>query len=145
MMMAAPAFQNLMVGPVQQEANRMAGVVRMLRNEAVLTHTTFRLMLDMTEKRYSVEQRLPDGTFAAREDPAMLRPHSFPTAFQLKELIMFGDVVSREGGRTVPIVIDASGFIDPFQLRFSDAGKPYACQVKGLTGNVQLGEGFVEP
>jgi competence protein ComGC len=144
MFLAVPAFQNLLQGRVQQETNRLAGIIRLLRNEAVLGRATFRLMVDFKERRYSVEQLASNGEFIQRTDPAQLRPHAFPGAFQLKALIMYGEDVSRERKEPIPIVIDPSGFIDPFLLQFTENDAPYTFRITGFTGRVELVKGLVE-
>ncbi len=55
MFLALPALQNLLEGSLQREVRRLSGVVRLLRNEAVLTNSRFRLMSFLSPLRYKME------------------------------------------------------------------------------------------
>lgn len=142
---AVPNFQALLEGPVERETNRLAGVLRMLRNEAVLSGTRFHLVLNLEERRYHVEAQTPDGTYEARTHPPRFREHRLPEAFTLDSVALYGEIIRPEPEQAVPIVVDASGFVDPFMLRFTVGEARYTLQVSGFTGHVSLQGGFVEP
>ncbi len=142
--LAVPAFQNLLQGPLDSEIKRLTGVMRLLRNEAVLTRTRFRLVFDLKRARYTVEERTRSGEFSERKEPKVLRPHQLPASFRLKDVVIYGRVRERKRDAVVPITIDASGFIDPFLLHFSEGGKDWTLKVLGFTGRVALEEGYVD-
>ena len=144
MFLALPALQNLLEGSLQREVRRLSGVVRLLRNEAVLTNSRFRLMFDLDKGEYRVEQRDEFGDYEQRDDPKELRPHAFPSSFDIKDLVLFGEVSRAEPETVVPIIIDSSGYVDPFLLHFSDGAAEYTLRVTGFTGRIDLVEGYVD-
>ncbi len=144
MLLALPAFQNLLQGTVQREVNRLAGVIRLLRNEAVLTNSRFRLVLELSEGGYRVEERDAFGDYALREHPDELRPHRFAPGLEVQDVLLLGRVLRADREDTVPIVVDASGYVDPFVLHFTEDGEPYTLRVEGFTGRVSLERGHAE-
>ena len=144
MFLAVPMFQNLLQSTLQQEVNRISGVIRLLRNEAVLTNSRYRLMLALKESRYFVERQLPDGSYETVQDPRVLSPHSFPSDMRLQTLLLLGHIYRADKTEPLPVVVDASGYIDPFLLHFTVADQDYTLRVAGFTGRVELEEGRVE-
>jgi prepilin-type N-terminal cleavage/methylation domain-containing protein len=142
MFVAMPSFQTLLEGPVNQEAVRLAGVVRMLRNEAVLLKRSFRLVIDLPGGGYSVEQQDRSGQFAVRQDPSLLRTHAFPKTFKLTDVVLFGNVAHPLVDRKVRINLDASGFVDPFLLHFTVDGAEHTYRLSGFKGEVQSVPGY---
>ncbi len=144
MMLAVPAFTSLLQDSLDKEINRLTGVLRMVRNEAVLTGKTFRLMFELRERRYFVEEKTRFGTFVAREDHKALRPHQLPESFELKYIEVFGNRFERLRDRPVPVLVNTSGFVQPFLLHFTEDGKPWTLRVKGFTAQISLEAGDVE-
>jgi hypothetical protein len=137
-----PVFQTLLQGQVQREATRLAGLIRALRNEAVLTRSDFRLVVSLKERAYWVEQRV-DGRYRPRTEPSMLRKHSFPAAFRLTDLVVLGGSHTPLIERPVPLTVDASGFVDPFLLHFSVDGAEYTFKVTGFRADMDLLQGYL--
>ena len=144
MLLALPTFQNLLQGDLQREVNHLTGVIRLLRNEAVLTHTRFRVVLEPKENRFYVEQENLDGQYVRREQPKVLQAHPFPSSFKIKDVVHFGELIRPDRGVTVPIQLDSSGMVDPFLLHFNEGETPYTLRVSGFTGRVELLEGHVD-
>jgi prepilin-type N-terminal cleavage/methylation domain-containing protein len=144
MLLALPTFQNLLQGDLQREVNHLAGVIRLLRNEAVLTHTRFRLVLEPKENRFHVEEENLDGQYVRREQPKVLREHGFPSSFGIKDVVHFGEVIRTDRGEPIPIQLDPSGMVDPFLLHFTEGDTPYTLRVSGFTGRVELLDGHVD-
>ncbi len=141
MFLAMPAFQSLLEGTAQRETARLVGVVRMLRNEAVLTRKPFRLVIDLKQGEYLVEERTLDGKYVERSDPRLLAKYRLPKAFQIKDLILNGNTRYPLVDRRVDLMLDVSGFMDPFWLRFSVDGVNYTLKVSGFTSDVDLVKG----
>lgn len=144
LLVAMPAFQSLLEGTLEREVNRLTGVIRMLRNEAVLSNTRYRIMLDVKQNRYSVEKQNEFGTFDELSEPRELAPHHFPSGMKLQDLVLLGHTYDTDQADPVPIVVDASGYVDPFLLHFTDDSKPYTLRVTGFTGHIELVKGHVE-
>ena len=144
MLIALPAFQNLLQSSLQQEINRISGVIRLMRNEAVLTNTRYRLMIALKENRYSVERQDRTGLYVKLDDPRQLAPHRFPSGMQVQHLLLLGHVYDTDENDPVPILVDSSGYVDPFLLQFTLGGADYTLRVTGFTGRVQLVTGYVE-
>ena len=139
-----PAFQNMLQGGLQREVKRLTGILRLLRNEAVLTRTPFQLIIDLDGHAYRVEEEDPDGELIPRDDPAEFRRHELPSGFELQEFELFG-----QGGQVIQngevgVRVDSSGFMDPFLLRFIFEEKPYTLRVATLAGRLDLEEGHLE-
>ena len=141
--LALPSFQNLLQGTLQQEAGRLAGVIRLLRNEAVLTHTNYRLMLDLKRGRYFVQQQDPEGAYHEISDPRVLAGHTLPGDLQLVNLTLLGRTYRTDEIEPLPVVVDPSGYLDPFLLRLTHADEDYTLRVAGFTGRVELVPGHV--
>ncbi len=143
MFLALPAFQNLVQSSLDKEINRLTGVVRLLRNEAILTRKPFRLVFDMKKGNYSVQEKI-DGKYELRSDPKILDLHQFPSSFVLNDIVVFGKRYNRMEDHQVPINIDSSGFLDSFLIHFTASGKTWTLKVSGFTAKMALEEGHVE-
>ena len=143
MFLALPAFQNMLEGRLQQETNRMSGLIRLLRNEAVLERSNFRIQMDLDMGKYWPEVRSSTGDYGPKEGHSLLRPHEMPPAVRMEKLFMFGKEMRIEKEKPISIRIDASGFVDPFLLHLLDGENPYTLKVTGFTGKVSLVEGHV--
>lgn len=144
MMLAVPALQSLLQNSLDKEVNRLSGVLRMVRNEAVLTRKSFRLLFDLKERRYSVEEKTAFGDFVPRQDPKVLRPHRFPDSFVLTDMVVLGSRFERLRDTPVPVAVNTSGFVQPFLLHFTQDGEPWTLRVKGFTAKISLEAGNVD-
>ncbi len=142
--LALPAFQSLLQGTLEKEMTRLTGVVRLVRNEAVLTRKPFRIVFDLEEARYTVEERTSFGTYVVRREPRSLRPHQFPPSIVLRDMVVFGSRFDHLRKEPVPISINQSGFIQPFLLHFTEDGDPWTLRVQGFTGEMELLAGDAE-
>ncbi|HEX7928484.1 MAG TPA: prepilin-type N-terminal cleavage/methylation domain-containing protein, partial [bacterium] len=138
MFLALPAFQAVLQGTVDKEVGRLTGVIRMLRNEAVLTRKPFRLVIDLKERQYWVEEWTLEGRYVERTTPAILAKHRFPTAMKIQDLILNGNTRYPLIDRRVDLVLDVSGFMDPFALRFAVDDVNYTLEFAGFTSDVNL-------
>ncbi|MFI5400126.1 MAG: prepilin-type N-terminal cleavage/methylation domain-containing protein [SAR324 cluster bacterium] len=137
-----PLFQTLLEGQVQREATRLSQLIRILRNEALLTQTDFHLVFDLQRQSYWVEARSGD-TYRPRTDAAVLRTHTLPGSFAVTDLTVMGNVYTpRAEERPVPITVDPSGFVDPFFLHFTVNGAAYTFKVFGFRTEVDLLNGY---
>ena len=144
MTLAVPAFQSLMESSLQREVRRLRTVVHLLRNDAVLGKRRFRLLVDLKEKSYSVEERISDGSYVPREEPRLLRTHKIADVVDLKDMVLYGDTSNKLTDDIVPIIIDSSGFVDPFLLHMAVGDKDWTLRVSGFTGHTDLLEGYVD-
>jgi hypothetical protein len=141
MFLALPAFQSLLEGTAHRETARLAGVVRLLRNEAVLSRRPYRLVIDLKAGEYLVEERTLDGRYVESTQPPILARHRFPAAFHVQDLILNGNTRYPLVDRRVDLMLDVSGFMDPFALHFSVDGQDYTFKVAGFTADVDLVQG----
>ncbi|HKI98336.1 MAG TPA: prepilin-type N-terminal cleavage/methylation domain-containing protein [bacterium] len=144
LVIALPAFQSLLQSTLQQEVNHTTGVIRLLRNEAVLSNTRYRLMLNVKGSRYSIERQNELGTYDPVQEPRELAPHRFPSGMVVQDLVLLGHTYDTHEADPVPIVIDASGYVDPFLLHFRLDDKDYTLRISGFTGRVELLDGHVD-
>ena len=152
MMMSVPAFTSLLQNSVDKELERLRGVVRLMRNEAILKRRPMRLVFDLAENSYSVEERTDFGEFAPRTDHKILRPHSFGQ-LKLLDVVVYGNRYEEpkeqdsdgERRHLVPVVVDVSGLVDPFQIHLSDGDQSWTLKVSGLAARITVEEGYVEP
>ena len=138
LLIVAPNFQRMLQSPLEIETGRLAGMIRALRNEAVLSGARFRLMVDLREQTIFVERMSQTGEFV-QTDQEYLRRRRLPESLELEALELMGDTI-RPGRdiKPVPIFIDTTGAIDPFTLHFKYQGEEYAFRVRGFTGKVEL-------
>jgi len=144
LLIGLPAFQNMLQSPLQQEVNHATGLIRLLRNEAVLTNTRYRLMVDLKHNRYFVQRQDDLGTFETVADPRELRPHPLPRRMELEDLVLLGRTYRTDETEPIPIVVDASGYVDPFLLHFSYDGTEHTLRGSGFTGRLELVDGHVD-
>ena len=138
LLVTVPNFQRMLQTSLEAETGRLAGMIRALRNEAVLSGARFRLMVDLREQSYFVEMMGQTGEFI-RSDQEYLRLHNLPESMELRALELMGETIRPERDlKPVPIFIDTSGAIDPFTLYFKYQGADYAFRVRGFTGKVEL-------
>ncbi|MDH4224707.1 MAG: prepilin-type N-terminal cleavage/methylation domain-containing protein [Deltaproteobacteria bacterium] len=143
-MLVLPSFENMLTRNVNWEANRLKGVIHLLRNEAVLGRKRFHLMLDLKKAEYFVEVRGEEGAYKKVDFPQELRPHGFSDSVQIEDMVMYGDARNKIKDRVVTVNVDASGFIDPFWLHLLVEGEKFTLKVEGFTGRVELLEGVVD-
>ncbi|MBI4084183.1 MAG: hypothetical protein HY423_16380 [Candidatus Lambdaproteobacteria bacterium] len=143
MFLAIPAFQNVVQRDRDSEAQRLRGVLRLLRNEAILTRTRYQLVLDLKAGRYHIERQTLDQQPQRVTEPRLLGEHRFPAGWSLKRVLVYGSTNEPLVERPVPIVIDASGFIDPFLLHFDERGEPWTLREVGWVGRIELVPGHV--
>jgi len=144
MFIGVPSFQALLGSQLDKEVNRLGGLLRLLRNEAVLERTAFRLTFELDKASYFVEERLSDGSYAARSDHDLMRAHEFPEAVYVERMLMFEKEILPERKEPVYVLIDSSGFVDPFLLHIFAGEEPFTFKVSGFTGKVSLQEGHVD-
>ena len=136
--LALPAFQSLVQSTTEREVNRLTSLIRLLRNEAVLTRRPYRLVFDLKQREYFVEELSLNGQLVEQTDPAILRRHRLPPSFQVKDIVLNGDTRHPMADRRVDLTLDTSGFMDPFALRFTVDGTYYVLEVAGFTSDVNL-------
>lgn len=143
--LAVPAFQSLLEGAAQRESTRLTGVIRLLRNEAVLTRRPYRLVVDLKEGEYFVEERDRSGRYNERSDPRLLARYRLPPSMKIKDMIVAGNSRYPLTERQVPLAIDPSGFMDAFSLHFSVGDSEYTLTVSAFTAETSLVSGYVLP
>ena len=143
MFVALPAFQNMIQGRVEEEVKHLSGVIRLLRNEAVLGRKSFRIVFKVEQSLYTVEEKGEDGNYLELDHPAVLKPHRLPDSFVIDRIFMYGKDVSRDRKVPVPVGLDSSGFIDPFLLQFTEGDTAHTLRVTGFMGKADLVEGHV--
>lgn len=144
MSLAIPTFQVLLQDSLEKEVSRLGGVIRLVRNEAILTRTSFRIMFDLKEASYAVEEEDQFGRFLPRDDPKLFRPHTLPDSIELKDLMVYGSRFDKKYDKQVPIMVNVAGFVDPFSLQLFIDGKPWTIQLKGFSASIKLKEGLTE-
>ncbi len=136
-----PAFQSLLQGQREREIGRLASVIRLVRHEAILTRTPYRLTFNLDEGSYAVGKRNEAGEFAAVADVRALAPHQLPDELRLQDVMLYGNVNNRLTNQEVPIAFDPSGFMDPFLLHFQDGGEDWTFRVSFM-GRSDALEGY---
>ena len=143
-MMALPAFHNMILGTLDKEVNRLSGIIQMMRNEAVLSNLRYRLVIDLEMASYAVEREVREtpGEYAELTDPSELRPHNLPKGLEIEDFLVLGKRDQRLVEGKVPILIDNSGFVDPFILHFKFAEEEYTLRIRDFTSGLELLEGY---
>lgn len=144
MFLALPAFQSLLQDSLDKEINRLGSVIRLVRNEAILTRKTFRFVVDLKEAAYEVEEAGETGEFVSRVDPKLFRPHRLPESFELTDMVVFGSRFDRARDRKVPVTINPAGFVEPFSLHFLKDGEPWTLLLTGFSARLKLEKGRVD-
>ena len=127
-----------------RETNRLPSGLHLLRREAILGRTQYRLQIDLEAGAYWAEARDDRGRFHPILEPASLRRHILPEFLQLQDIAVYGTTAGRITRQVVPITIDSSGFIDPFLLHFKEGQDEWTFRLTGFTGRVDLIEGYTD-
>src|SRR5690242_20618921 len=88
--------------------------------------------------QYWAEEWTLEGRYVERTTPAILAKHRFPTAMKIQDLILNGNTRYPLIDRRVDLVLDVSGFMDPFALRFAVDDVNYTLEFAGFTSDVNL-------
>lgn len=142
MLVALPAFRAMFETDRQRELNRLAATVRSLCTEAVLTRQAFRLEIDLPEQQYTPQVKDAAGRFIPIPDSRDLGTHKLPEAIRLVDVFPYGATAGAITARPVPIVIDRSGFIDPFLLHLREGRGDWTLRV-GFTCRPEILPGYV--
>jgi hypothetical protein len=79
--------------------------------------------------------------FVEYERPRSLRPHQLPDTLRLVELQPAGIGSTPIRDRVVEILVDYSGFMDPFTLLLREDKALHALRVAGLSGRIEMASG----
>ncbi len=142
LVLVTPNFLNMFKGEREREVSRLTQVLRLARNEAVLTGRRQRVWFDLKAQHYEFEKEV-DGLFLAYDRPRMMLPHKMPAGLRLVDLMTIGVHSERLRDQRVPIVIDHSGFMDPFMLHMSQGSDLFTMRVDGLSGRIEVLPGDV--
>lgn len=147
---ATPQFFSAFESAEQAEFRNLVRVFKLLRNEAILSHSRYFIVFDLNEQKYHIEITKKEGGQAIVEEPKILRPHEFPEGFHLEDVSFTSDFAeikrSRESllqleRKTVPIMIDSSGFVPAFNLLFSKGDEQFwVIRSKNIMGKLVLEE-----
>lgn len=141
-LLATPALQGLLRDSVAREVDRLRGVVRLIRNESVLTRRPHRIIWFPEEARYIVEYQDGRARWLEARDPRTLRPHSLPKSFLITRLFILEQRIEEKRGI---VFVDHSGFVDPFTLWFTQGGEEYTLKSENLLGELRLYDGHLRP
>ncbi|MBI3994079.1 MAG: hypothetical protein HY342_12465 [Candidatus Lambdaproteobacteria bacterium] len=142
LVLVTPTFLNMLQGERERETTRLTRMLRVVRNEAVLTGRRQRVWFDLKANAYEFEQEV-DGFFEVYERPRMMRPHPLPEGLRMVDLMTVGENSERIRDRRVPILIDHSGYMDPFLLHLHQGTEPFTVRADGLSGRIEVLSGDV--
>lgn len=142
LVLVTPTFFSMFKGDRDREMSRLVRVMRMARNEAILTGRRHRIWFDLKAHRYEFEQEI-DGAFVAYERPRIMRAHALPTALRMVDVIIVGEGSERIRDQRVPIIIDNSGYMDPFMLHVREGQEIITVRSNGLAGRFEVLPGDV--
>ncbi len=140
--LVAPSFYGMLEGEREREMKRMVRVMRVARNEAVLTGHRHRIWFDLREHLYEFEKEV-DGVFEPYQRPRMMRPHRLPESLRMVDLMVLGEGSERIRDTRVSILIDNSGFMDPFMLHVRYGKEIFTMRANGLSGIFEVLPGDV--
>ncbi len=141
LVMVMPALNGAFQSEREREILRISRLIRMIRNESVLTSRRHRILFDLPNNTYSVEWEDADGGFLTFDQPKNLRPHQIPKSLRMIEVLPGGQGARPIRDRPVYIMIDSSGFIDPFTLLLREGKAVHAIRVATLMGRIDRASG----
>lgn len=147
-----PRFPRLFESDLQLETQKLAQLITNLRQEAILHGVNHKLIID-TKKSELIVMTAPV------DRPDRYKPHHrFDAPLPLKDTVTIAAVSMLETaeidyrfagrritfdkifGQQFEILIDASGFIDPFTVRFKDNRNQMTLSVVNVMGQIRIGE-----
>lgn len=141
LVMVMPALNGALQSEREREISRLSRLIRMIRNESVLTSRRHRILFDLRNNVYAVEWEDAEGGFLPFDQPKILRPHQLPESLRMIEVLPGGEGASPLRDRSVQIIIDSSGFIDPFTLLLREGKALHAIRVATLMGRIDRASG----
>ena len=142
LVLVTPTFFSMFEGERDRETARLTRVLRVVRNEAVLTGRPQRVWFDLKANAYAFEKE-QNGEFVPYERPRMMLPHTLPDGLRMVDLMTVGRNSERIRDRRVSVVIDSSGYIDPFLLHLRHGTEPFTLRAAGLSGRFEVLPGDV--
>ncbi len=142
LVMVTPNFFSMLESEREREVSRLIRVMRLARNEAVLTGRRQRMWFDLKQNAYAFEKEV-DGVFEAYQRPRLMRAHQLPESLVIVDLMLVGSGSERIRSRRVPILIDHSGYMDPFMLHMRQGEEFFTIRANGLSGRFDVVPGDV--
>ena len=141
LVLVMPSLGSMARSETQQELQRLGRVIRMVRNEAVLAGRRHHIAFDLVNNRYAISYEDAEMGFINYERPRSLQPHQLPDSLRLAELQPAGTGSAPIRDRAVEILVDHSGFMDPFTLLLREDKTLHAIRVAGLSGRIDMASG----
>ncbi len=140
---AVPRLQDATDYKVKSASRRIITTVRYLYNEAAFKRKIFRLMFDLDEGEYWVEE-LRGNEFLVVNDPVMYR-RKLPSGVFFKDVITERTYGSTLEERSEFILFLPTGFVEPAVIYLeTEGGDIYTLETKPYTGGVRVYDEFVE-
>ena len=134
-LLVTPSFDALLENAVVRETRRLNGVLRLLRNEAVLRGESYRVVFVLPQSQWRVERITYEGDLEILKRPKYLQPRSLPSGMRLIRMEVLEQQILGSDG---VVHIDPSGFSDTFQLWVDYRGDTYLLKSEGFTGSIAL-------
>lgn len=141
LVLVMPSLGSMARSETQDELRRLGRVIRMVRNEAVLAGRRHHIEFDLVNNSYAISYEDAELGFVNYERPRSLQPHQLPRRLQLVELRPAGIGAAPIRDRAVEILVDYSGFMDPFTLLLREDKTLHAIRVAGLSGRIEMASG----
>ena len=149
---AMPRFPRLFESDLQLEAQKIARLIFELRQQAILNSEKYQLVIDTHKSRYSV-------LTSSADRPGEYVPHAqYGEPIPLADTITFPAVSRLENadennryagpkitfdkifGQQFQIIIDSSGFIDPFTVWLRDRSSQLSLSIVDIMGRVKISD-----
>ena len=146
MSITAPQFFSFFSKSHEIEYKHLKGVIKILRNDAVLKSTSYCLFFDINKQQMMVSEENTKGECSDEflKEPKALRKHIFHEDLILQEARHAGSNYLLPGTSTdlLEVNINSSGFVTPFFLLFSstDSSAKWKIESKGIMGKLLLNE-----
>ncbi|MCP4753192.1 MAG: type II secretion system protein [Proteobacteria bacterium] len=147
-----PRFSTLFESDLQKETQKIAGIVKDLRLQAILKGENYKLVFDTKKSEYAVLTKDPDysQTFSPHE--------KYSEPIRLADTVEFHAVARDVGkeqtfrfsgreiefdkifGRKFEFGIDSSGFVDLFTVKLKDRNNYLSLSVVNIMGKTVIGE-----
>lgn len=146
-----PRMSALFQSPLEKEAVQLASILSELKNQAILTRNSYKIVFNLPDENYSILTQDLD-------DPEKYHPHSkYKDPIQLKPPVVFQNISentpdntpSQFGfekitfdkifGKKFTITIDSSGLIALFKVHFKTRKRSISVTVKNIIGEIEIG------
>lgn len=135
---SVPLFSSVGENNLNHSARRLSGIVKYLYNEAALTATDYRLVVDIEEGLCTPQLRSEQGEWLDTDN--RVRSYQLPTNVHIKEVWIDGKGSLNKGTATIDFA--PQGWLPTTTFHLQQGDKQLSLHLLPFTGTAEVEEGY---